>query len=41
MSSTRFIQLSNRRGYLDFELAGNRVFMSGHAYSYLDGEFNY
>jgi PhzF family phenazine biosynthesis protein len=33
------IQLSARRGYLDCELAGDRVLMSGHAFTYLEGEF--
>jgi len=33
------IQLSKRRGYLDCELAGNRVFMSGNAVTYLKGEY--
>ncbi len=33
------IQLSARRGYLDCELAGDRVLMSGHAHTYLEGEF--
>ncbi len=32
------IQLSARRGYLDCELAGNRVLMSGHANTYLEGD---
>ncbi len=32
------IQLSKRRGYLDCELAGDRVLMSGHAITYLMGE---
>ncbi|MBS1562947.1 MAG: PhzF family phenazine biosynthesis protein [Bacteroidetes bacterium] len=32
------IQLSKRRGYLDCELAGDRVLMSGHAVTYLEGE---
>jgi len=32
------IQLSTRRGYLDCELAGDRVLMSGHAQTYLEGE---
>jgi PhzF family phenazine biosynthesis protein len=33
------IQLSARRGYLDCELAGDRVLMSGHAHTYLEGDF--
>lgn len=33
------IQLSARRGYLDCELSGDRVLMSGHAHIYLEGEF--
>ena len=32
------IQLSKRKGYLDCELAGERVFISGHAVTYLTGE---
>jgi predicted PhzF superfamily epimerase YddE/YHI9 len=32
------IQLSKRRGYLDCELAGDRVLMSGNAVTYLRGE---
>ncbi|MEO5593106.1 MAG: PhzF family phenazine biosynthesis protein [Chitinophagaceae bacterium] len=32
------IQLSKRRGYLDCELAGNRVLMSGNAVTYMRGE---
>ncbi len=32
------IQLSKRRGYLDCELAGDRVLMSGHAVTYMEGE---
>ncbi|MEO5683019.1 MAG: PhzF family phenazine biosynthesis protein [Chitinophagaceae bacterium] len=32
------VQLSRRRGYLDCELAGNRVLMSGNAVTYLIGE---
>ena len=32
------IQLSKRRGYLDCELAGDRVLMSGKAVTYLTGE---
>jgi PhzF family phenazine biosynthesis protein len=35
------IQLSVRRGYLDCELAGDRVLMYGHAHTYLEGEFYY
>jgi PhzF family phenazine biosynthesis protein len=35
------IQLSARRGYLDCELAGDRVLMSGHALTYLEGDFFY
>jgi PhzF family phenazine biosynthesis protein len=34
------IQLSERRGYLDCELLGERVLMSGQAVTYLEGEFN-
>ena len=33
------IQLSGRKGYLDCEMAGDRVLMSGNAHTYLDGEF--
>lgn len=33
------IQLSVRRGYLDCELAEGRVLMSGHAHTYLEGDF--
>jgi PhzF family phenazine biosynthesis protein len=33
------IQLSKRKGYLDCELDGNRVLMSGNAHTYLVGEF--
>jgi PhzF family phenazine biosynthesis protein len=33
------IQLSQRRGFLDCELSGKRVLMSGHAYTYLTGDF--
>ena len=33
------IQLSKRRGYLDCELSGQRVLMSGHAHTYLIGDF--
>jgi PhzF family phenazine biosynthesis protein len=33
------IQLSARKGYLDCELAGDRVLMSGHAHTYLEGDF--
>ncbi|HRP58152.1 PhzF family phenazine biosynthesis protein [Agriterribacter sp.] len=32
------IQLSARRGYLDCELSGNRVLMSGYAVTYMKGE---
>ncbi len=32
------IQLSARRGYLDCEFLGDRVFMSGHAKTYMKGE---
>jgi PhzF family phenazine biosynthesis protein len=32
------IQLSARRGYLDCELAGDRVLISGHAHTYLEGD---
>ena len=35
------IQLSARRGYLDCELAEDRVLMSGHVHTYLEGEFYY
>ena len=34
------IQLSKRRGYLDCELAGDRVLMSGRAVIFLQGEIN-
>jgi PhzF family phenazine biosynthesis protein len=33
------IQLSARRGYLDCELTGDRVLISGHAHTYLEGDF--
>ncbi len=33
------IQLSARRGWLECELAGDRVLISGHANTYLEGEF--
>jgi predicted PhzF superfamily epimerase YddE/YHI9 len=33
------IQLSARRGYLDCELAGDRVLVSGQAHTYLVGDF--
>ncbi len=33
------IQLSARRGYLDCELVADRVLMSGHAHTYLEGDF--
>jgi PhzF family phenazine biosynthesis protein len=33
------MQLSARRGYLDCELAGDRVLISGHAHTYLEGDF--
>lgn len=33
------IQVSKRRGYLDCELAGNRVLMSGSAVTYLKGSY--
>jgi PhzF family phenazine biosynthesis protein len=33
------IQLSARKGYLDCELVGDRVLMSGNARTYLEGEF--
>jgi PhzF family phenazine biosynthesis protein len=32
------IQLSTRRGWLDCEMAGDRVLISGHAHTYLEGE---
>jgi PhzF family phenazine biosynthesis protein len=32
------IQLSKRRGYLDCEMAGNRVLISGNARTYLEGD---
>lgn len=35
------IQLSQRRGFLDCTLSGDRVLMSGQAVTYLEGEFNY
>lgn len=34
------IQLSARRGWLDCELSGDRVMMSGHAHTYLEGDFH-
>ncbi|MFT3933451.1 MAG: PhzF family phenazine biosynthesis protein [Chitinophagaceae bacterium] len=37
-TSMKAIQLSARRGYLDCELAGDRVLMSGTAVTYLRGE---
>jgi PhzF family phenazine biosynthesis protein len=37
-TSMKAIQLSKRRGYLDCELAGDRVLMSGNAVTYLKGE---
>ena len=37
-TSMKAIQLSKRRGYLDCELAGDRVLMSGTAVTYLKGE---
>ena len=33
------IQLSARKGFLDCELAGDRVLMSGHVHTYLEGDF--
>lgn len=33
------IQLSARRGYLDCEMVADRVLMSGHAHTYLEGDF--
>ena len=33
------IQLSARKGFLDIELSGNRVLMSGHAVTYLKGSY--
>src|SRR5664279_3112359 len=35
------VQLSARKGFLDCELAANRVLMSGHAHTYLEGTFFY
>jgi PhzF family phenazine biosynthesis protein len=35
------IQLSARRGYLDCEMVEDRVLMSGHAHTYLEGEISY
>jgi hypothetical protein len=32
------IQLSARKGYLDCELSGDRVLMSGYAVTYMTGE---
>jgi PhzF family phenazine biosynthesis protein len=37
-SKMNAIQLSARRGWLDCELAGDRVLISGHAHTYLSGE---
>ena len=37
-TTMKAIQLSKRRGYLDCELAGDRVLMSGNAVTYLKGE---
>ncbi len=37
-TSMKAIQLSKRRGYLDCELVGDRVLMSGNAVMYLKGE---
>lgn len=34
------IQISKRRGYLDCELKGDRVLMSGHAVTYMQGMYN-
>jgi predicted PhzF superfamily epimerase YddE/YHI9 len=35
------IQLSPRKGYLECELVACRVLMTGHAHTYLEGEFYY
>ena len=37
-TSMKAIQLSKRRGFLDCELSGDRVLMSGYAVTYLKGE---
>ncbi|MES1226053.1 MAG: PhzF family phenazine biosynthesis protein, partial [Bacteroidota bacterium] len=37
-TTMKAIQLSKRRGYLDCELAGDRVLMSGNTVTYLKGE---
>jgi len=37
-TTMKAIQLSKRRGYLDCELAGDRVLMSGYAVTYMRGE---
>lgn len=37
-TNMKAIQLSKRRGYLDCELSGDRVLMSGNAVTYLKGE---
>ena len=33
------IQLSARKGYLDIEIVGDRILMSGHAVTYLKGNY--
>jgi PhzF family phenazine biosynthesis protein len=38
-TSLKAIQVSKRRGYLDCELKGDRVLMSGNAVTYLKGEY--
>lgn len=39
-NNLKAIQLSKRRGYLDCELKGDRVLMSGNAVTYMKGEYN-
>ena len=38
-TSMKAIQLSKRKGYLDVELAGDRVLMSGNVVTYMKGEY--
>lgn len=38
-TSLKAVQVSKRRGYLDCELKGDRVLMSGNAVTYLKGEY--
>jgi hypothetical protein len=39
-TTMKAIQVSKRRGYIDCELSGDRVLMSGNAVTYLKGEYN-